>query len=352
MDMDVAVVGGGLSGLALLDGLLAAGIDAHLFEARSRFGGRILTERVGGAPLDLGPSWFWPGQPRIAALVARLGLVAFKQQADGDLLFEDANGVQRVPGMAPMAGALRVRGGMGTVVDGIVGGQPTARLHANSPVASIGSDGTLNLVAGTRRRAARVVLALPPRIAAGLALDPLLDAPLRMAMEAVPTWMAGHAKLVATYPTPFWRRQSLSGDAISRVGPLAEIHDASPADGSRGALFGFLGLHAAARAGRAAEIEWAAVRQLVRVFGSDAAEPSAVSLVDWATEGATATAADRDAPAGHPRYRPLPKPTGAWADRLYFAGTEQASANGGLLEGALEAADAVLRKVTRAGSFA
>lgn len=350
--MDVVIVGGGLSGLALLEGLLAAGVDAHLFEARSRFGGRVLTERVGGAALDLGPSWFWPSQPRMAALVERLGLDAFEQHARGDLVFEDASGVRRVPGLAPMAGALRVRGGMGAIVDGIVGGLPTERLHADAAVASIGSDGTLTLASGIRPRAARIILALPPRIAAELVFDPPLDPALRQAMEAVPTWMAGHAKLVATYPAPFWRRSGLSGDAMSRVGPLAEVHDAAPMDGSRGALFGFVGLTAAARAGREPEIQRAAVHQFVRLFGAEAAEPTAVRLVDWSTDAATATAADGDAPAGHPRYRPLPQPGEAWADCLIFAGTEQGAANGGLLEGALEAADAVLRDLTSTGSFA
>ena len=352
MDMDVAIVGGGLSGLALLEGLLAAGVDAHLFEARSRFGGRILTEWASGAPLDLGPSWFWPGQPRMAALVERLGLEAFEQHATGDLLFEEAGGTRRVPGLAPMAGALRVRGGMGAIVDGIVDRLPPERLHPGSAVVSIGSGGGLALAAGPSHRAARIVLALPPRIAANLVFDPPLDAALHRAMGAVPTWMAGQAKFVATYPAPFWREAGLSGDAVSRVGPLAEVHDASPADGTCGALFGFVGLTAAARAGRGAEIERAAIRQLGHLFGAEAAEPTAVRLVDWSTDAATATAADGDAPAGQPRYRPLSRPGDAWDDRLVFAGTEQAAMNGGLLEGALEAADAALRGLTKADSFA
>lgn len=56
-----------------------------------------------------------------------------------------------------------------------------------------------------------------------------------------PTWMAGHAKVVAIYERPFWRDSGLSGFVSSRVGPLQEIHDASPEAGS-GALFGFLGI--------------------------------------------------------------------------------------------------------------
>jgi monoamine oxidase len=39
----VVVIGGGLAGLAALDALSAAGVDAHLYEARGRLGGRVLT---------------------------------------------------------------------------------------------------------------------------------------------------------------------------------------------------------------------------------------------------------------------------------------------------------------------
>ncbi|MET0587498.1 MAG: NAD(P)/FAD-dependent oxidoreductase [Novosphingobium sp.] len=41
--MRVAVIGGGLAGLTALDALIAAGVDAHLYEARGRLGGRVLT---------------------------------------------------------------------------------------------------------------------------------------------------------------------------------------------------------------------------------------------------------------------------------------------------------------------
>ncbi|HVK79003.1 MAG TPA: FAD-dependent oxidoreductase, partial [Verrucomicrobiae bacterium] len=39
----VAIIGGGLAGLVALDALTAAGVEAHLYEARGRLGGRVLT---------------------------------------------------------------------------------------------------------------------------------------------------------------------------------------------------------------------------------------------------------------------------------------------------------------------
>lgn len=46
----VAIVGGGIAGLSALWHLTQAGIDAHLYEARARFGGRIYTARAKGQP--------------------------------------------------------------------------------------------------------------------------------------------------------------------------------------------------------------------------------------------------------------------------------------------------------------
>jgi monoamine oxidase len=63
-DTQVAIVGGGLSGLNTARLIGEAGADFQLFEARDRLGGRILTVDETGAPsgdgFDLGPSWIWP----------------------------------------------------------------------------------------------------------------------------------------------------------------------------------------------------------------------------------------------------------------------------------------------------
>ena len=49
-DTQVAIVGGGLSGLNAARLMREAGADFQLFEARDRLGGRILTVDATGAP--------------------------------------------------------------------------------------------------------------------------------------------------------------------------------------------------------------------------------------------------------------------------------------------------------------
>jgi monoamine oxidase len=325
-DAEIAVIGAGLSGLALTHALKAEGRDVVVLEARDRAGGRVLSQDG----YDLGPAWIWPHNRRMLALAEELGLRTFPQHSSGRLVFEDAQGnIWRDLDFATMGGALRIAHGLARVTDALVLGLGHA-LRLGTPVLRVIEDdeGVTAIGNGFSQRADHVVLALPPRLAAGLGV----------AVPDVPTWMAGHAKLVAVYDTPFWRSAGLNGDAISHSGPLAEIHDASPADGAEGALFGF----AVPGTARHPSLEDRAVSQLCRLFGPDAANPREVLIKDWSTDPATATSADFVPPSSHPDYRAI-----APTRRVIFAGTETAPVEGGFLEGALEAAEVAHQHLTR-----
>ncbi|MEF8834230.1 MAG: FAD-dependent oxidoreductase, partial [Halofilum sp. (in: g-proteobacteria)] len=341
---DVAIVGGGLAGLALADGLQQAGIDWHLFEARERWGGRMQSLTVEGAAFDLGPSWFWSVQPRMLARAERLGCDVFEQYSDGDLLYEDdkAN-THRGRGFASMAGSLRVDGGTQALTDALAARLPASRLHSSTPVRGVDRERGLRLEDGRDWPADYVVLTLPPRIAASLDFTPALTPEQVRALSRVPTWMAGHAKFVAVYETPFWRENGLSGDAMSHAGPLVEIHDASPGAGRPGALFGFYGVPAHIRRDNPEALAEATMAQLERLFGPAARDPRHTRLQDWAFEPATATADDRSPPTGHPEYGPLPEFESAWDGHLLLGGSETARTFGGYMEGALERAAELAR---------
>lgn len=319
IDTDLCIIGAGLSGLALAAKVQAEGRDVIVLEARDRSGGRVLSQ--GGH--DLGPAWIWPHNHRMLALLESLGLNTFAQYESGRLVFEDAVGrVRRDLEFATMGGALRVEGGLARVTDTLASGLGD-RLRLARRVHRVleESGGVSVLMTEGRIHAGRVILAMPPRLMAGLGVT----------VPDAPTWMAGHAKLVATYPTAFWRENGLNGDAISHRGPLTEIHDASPVDAKLGALFGFAHVGAARQPG----FRDAAIAQLVRLFGQDAATPDDVFIKDWSMDSATATEADLTPSSDHPTYNALP-PT----RRLIFAGTETSHDNGGFLEGALAAAEA------------
>ncbi len=345
--MKTLIIGGGLSGLALADMLETAGWDYVLVDARDRLGGRIMTEQRADGYYDMGPAWFWPGQPRIAAMMKRLGLSKFDQFATGELMFEDEHGrVQRGVGFASMEGSWRMVGGLGRLIEALADCLPKDLVRLGARVTHVTQDGRCHatLSDGSLIEADRIVLAMPPRIAAGLTFTPALPAASFETMTAVPTWMAGQSKAVAIYDAPFWREAGLSGDAMSRRGPMVEIHDASPAEGGPYALFGFIGVPPRARADEHA-LRDALLTQLGRLFGDQAAHPRELLLKDWAFDPLTAVEADATPQYSHPTYGLPMALRDLWDGQLIMAGTEVAQGFGGYLEGALEAADAAMEQL-------
>jgi monoamine oxidase len=70
----VAIIGGGLAGLIALRDLRQAGIDARLYEARGRLGGRVSTYRGGPVPADDGGQFINGDHADILALARQYGL--------------------------------------------------------------------------------------------------------------------------------------------------------------------------------------------------------------------------------------------------------------------------------------
>ncbi|MCK9368113.1 MAG: FAD-dependent oxidoreductase [Metallibacterium scheffleri] len=339
----VVIVGAGLAGVALAHALWRDGVDVRLLEARTRIGGRIL----GVDDFDLGPSWVWPTlQPRLAAWIAAHGLRTYAQHSVGALQFEAADGrIQtHASGMAQEPPSQRLLGGSAALLAPLPALQGAGLIETGVTVRALqlGADG-VDVIArgadGPRRLQARhVVLTLPPRLIAALDFTPALPAATRARLTAIPTWMAGQAKVLVRYAQPFWRAAGFSGAAFSQRGPIGELHDASLPDG-RAALTGFIAWPAPMRTAHA-DLPGAIVAQLQRLFGSAAAQPLAVHVQDWALEEFTATPADSAAaPREHPDDAPivLPEP---WRTRVLLAGSEVAPDFAGYLEGALQSAAA------------
>ena len=347
---DTLIVGAGLSGLHTTAKLHAMGQEVTLIEARSRLGGRIMSHTVGNASFDLGPTWFWPGQPHMDRIIDEFSLRTFPQQSEGIALYEDENG--RIQSMrdSPMEGAYRIEGGMGAIISALANRIPAERIQLNSTAThlrrtSAGIETSLRCDGHTQTiRSQRVILALPPRLVAALSFEPALPTTLITSLREIPTWMAGHAKLLAFYDTPFWRTTGYSGEAFSQRGPLTEIHDASPTSGGPYALFGFVGTPPDQRKALEERLVEEILEQLQGLFGATARHPTASHLQDWAQDSYTATKRDLTPLNYHPSYGYFSGTFDLLDGAILLSGTETAEQYGGFIEGALDASMRTIHK--------
>lgn len=338
------IIGAGLSGLYAAYLLHKQNIPTVVLEASSRVGGRIRGHEVTDhASVELGPSWFWPHQHHMRSLCQQFDISTFNQYIDGEALYQidTQQPVQRFYGTGGMI-SFRVAGGLTRLIRAIVNTLPHDTVKLNSAVTTLERRDHQWHIETTKGvfKANKLIVATPPRIALEqFSLGNHLPESLTQSLRATPTWMAAQAKFVATYSLPFWRKQGLSGDAFSRVGPMVEIHDASVFEASHYALFGFIGLSVQQRQTLGeARLRQACINQLVTLFGHDANAFRAAHIADWSQSEFTCTQSDIDSVPAHPHCDLSPYYDDLGHINLSLAGTEVAESEAGYLEGAIIAA--------------
>lgn len=89
---DVVVIGAGAAGLTAANDLRTAGLSVVVLEARDRVGGRLWTDVVDGAMLELGGQWVSPDQTALIDTVADLGLETYSRYREGDSVYVGPDG--------------------------------------------------------------------------------------------------------------------------------------------------------------------------------------------------------------------------------------------------------------------
>jgi putrescine oxidase len=94
IERDVVIIGAGASGLTAATELHKAGLTVAVLEARDRVGGRLWTDDIEGAMLEIGGQWVSHDQDALKDTIAELGLEAFSRYRAGENVYINAAGTR------------------------------------------------------------------------------------------------------------------------------------------------------------------------------------------------------------------------------------------------------------------
>jgi len=95
IDCDVVIVGAGASGLTAATRLKEAGRTVVVLEARDRAGGRLWTDDIDGAMLEIGGQWVSPDQDALIETLDDLGLETYPRYREGVNIYIGPDGEQK-----------------------------------------------------------------------------------------------------------------------------------------------------------------------------------------------------------------------------------------------------------------
>ena len=350
---EIAIIGGGLSGLIACNILVNSGVDAHIFEAADRLGGRIKSTydpHTNRYLADLGPTWVWPEyQPIAAKWLKKLNIGTYQQYDQGDAIIDiDESQPPRRQFLPGQHGIARIIGGPQSLIDQLTQNIGPERIHCGFKINQIRIDDQIILQSTNDTNqpinANKVIIAAPLRVMEqSINWDGLLDSFALNIMRNAPTWMSTQAKAAIIYKSPFWRERGLSGRVASQAGPLFEAHDHCGPDGSPAALFGFLGPNQ--HGIQDDEIKSKITDQLVRCFGSEAAKFESIEVMNWENNNLICSDQDRQSLPAHPELLPGHIRSDFCDGKLLFAVAETATQSPGLIEGAIEAGERVANNI-------
>ncbi|WP_430592057.1 flavin monoamine oxidase family protein [Humidisolicoccus flavus] len=89
---DVVVIGAGVAGLTAATRLRREGFTVAVLEARERVGGRLWTDIIDGAMLEIGGQWVSPDQSALIETLDELGLETYERYREGESVYIGPSG--------------------------------------------------------------------------------------------------------------------------------------------------------------------------------------------------------------------------------------------------------------------
>ncbi len=220
--------------------------------------------------------------------------------------------------------------------DQVLLSSPVRRISQDSVAVTVEGDGFIV-------RGKRAVVTVPPALAGRIEYRPPMPALRDQLTQRTP--MGSVIKVQAVYDEPFWRRDGLSGRAVSDAGPIKVVFDNSPRGGSPGVLMGFIEGGDGRRLAGASEEERRQVTLdcFSRYFGPAAARPVQYVERNWPAEEYSRGCYGAVFPAGTwvSCGAALREPVG----RIHWAGTETATVFPGYMDGAVRSGERVAAEV-------
>lgn len=211
--MRIAIIGGGLAGLACARDLVDGGADVTVFEAGDRFGGQVRTTRDRGYVVEEGADGFDPLSAALRTLIRDLRLAddVLVPAALPTLLLERVNGTRALAPAADVpeaaAPAATLRAGMSSLVRGVLRRlEGRADLRVGNAAIAIDRNSahwTVYPEIGPALAADGLVLAVPPRSAAWLVhsvCSPAARALSTLAARPLITVSLAYSRAAVTHP--------------------------------------------------------------------------------------------------------------------------------------------------------
>lgn len=347
--VDICIVGAGLTGLLMAYRLEQAGKKVIIVESRNRIGGRIFTDvREGQTPVEMGATWFSRQHDQLQALLKELKVGIFEQVIGRQAVYEATSMSPFYMATLPenQEPSYRVQGGTMQIIQALADKLVYTKIYLESQVKTIKDNQSLLELSiedklGLRKiEASQVVSTLPPNLLVNtVSFEPQLSKDFIAVAKKTHTWMGESIKIALRFKEPFWRKTGSSGTIFSNVGPVTEMYDHSDYKDEHYALMGFLNgsYHSVSKEERKAIV----LNQLEKYYGKIVFESTEYIETVWTHEKSTYKAYDSNVVPhqfqGHPIYQQA-----LYKGKLLLAGTETSSQYSGYMEGAVRSGEYVV----------
>ena len=245
LNVDVLIIGAGLSGLATAHYLKDSGKNICIVESRNRIGGRIKSiDFELNKPLEMGATWLGRQHQLLLELMEQVNIEVFPQVIGEKAIYEAIS--TSPPYLASIPAnpepTLRIKGGSMNLIKALSQNLDSKQILLNTSIQKLEfSDIDVTAFAEAKKIKAKVVVTtIPPNLLINtVSFIPSLPEMFTRIAKTTHTWMSQSIKFALRFSEPFWRNENLSGTVFSNVGPIPEMYDHSNFEDTEYALMGF-----------------------------------------------------------------------------------------------------------------